>query len=348
MSGTPIINFLKKNNNKFRFHTPGHSGVDVFGFDITELSYSDNLLDARGAIAECERNLASLYGADNTLIFTAGATTAVLSAIYSVRGRTFIVIGGAHVSVHNALAVASSEAVFCNDSAEAKALALDKNKSYALICTAPDYFGMCPDISELRALADELEAVLIIDASHGSHFMFSSKLPVSASLVGDLVIHSLHKTLPVMTGGALLHAREAYYKGAHEARKIFHSTSPSYPIMASIDLMCAKPPSYDEVLSSVAEFSARVRGVVENDDPTRLVVRTAYDAAELSKALEAKGYFAELAGEDLLVFIVTPHNHDKLTGLADALGSYKGALYDRKNMGKHILLNPPYLWYNER
>jgi arginine/lysine/ornithine decarboxylase len=345
MSKTPIAALLKQSRNKFRFHTPGHSGFNVFDYDITELSFSDDLLNPKGVIAECEKNLSKLYKADDTLIFTTGATTAVFTAIYAARERDFIVVGDVHVSVTNALKVIGANAVFCKDLSE---ITMESGKKYAVVVTSPGYFGICQDLRSLRDLADKHGATLIVDAAHGSHFIFSDQFPLSASLLGDMVIHSLHKTLPVMTGGALLHVRREYSDKARQARKIFHSTSPSYPILASIDLLCGEfVPNYGEVFASVAAFKAKI-ATLANADPTRLVVRTRFDATALSRALEEKGYFAELAGEDLLVFIVTPFNHDKLQGLAEEILAYKGILYGGGQNGADLLLNPPYLWYDKK
>ena len=48
---------------------------------------------------------------------------------------------------------------------------------------------------------------------------------------------SAHKTLPVLTGGAWLQINDSrYLEGVKEAMSLFGSTSPSYPVMASLDL----------------------------------------------------------------------------------------------------------------
>lgn len=55
-------------------------------------------------------------------------------------------------------------------------------------------------------------------------------------LGADLCCDSLHKTLPALTGAALLHCnREEYVPQLKGAMTVFGSTSPNYLIMLSID-----------------------------------------------------------------------------------------------------------------
>ena len=59
---TPIMDMLKKNaaDEHVSFHMPGHKGINSFidssfiKYDITELSYSDNLYCPSGTILESE------------------------------------------------------------------------------------------------------------------------------------------------------------------------------------------------------------------------------------------------------------------------------------------------------
>lgn len=60
-----------------RFHMPGHKGAGFLGcegFDITEIAGADELYDARGIIAESERNAASLFGSRRTCYSTEGSS----------------------------------------------------------------------------------------------------------------------------------------------------------------------------------------------------------------------------------------------------------------------------------
>ncbi|MFP3489597.1 arginine decarboxylase, partial [Staphylococcus sp. SIMBA_130] len=51
------------------------------------------------------------------------------------------------------------------------------------------------------------------------------------------VVQSAHKTLPAMTMGSYLHVgNETYRDAINDYLQLFQSSSPSYPIMASLDL----------------------------------------------------------------------------------------------------------------
>ena len=73
-----LVAEIEKNATKARFHTPGHSGKAEAGkYDVTELSYSDNLLHPEGEIAALEKKIASVYKAEACFISTQGATTSL-------------------------------------------------------------------------------------------------------------------------------------------------------------------------------------------------------------------------------------------------------------------------------
>ena len=80
---------------------------------------------------------------------------------------------------------------------------------------------------------------LIVDEAHGAHFGFHPYFPekVRMKIGADIVIHSVHKTLPSLTQTALLHINETSVN-REKVRMYLHmlqSSSPSYVLMASID-----------------------------------------------------------------------------------------------------------------
>ena len=79
----------------------------------------------------------------------------------------------------------------------------------------------------------------MVDEAHGGHFYFNPDYPPTALAGGaDVVINGLHKTLPVLTQGACLHIGNTCPNPDRfvQARSLLTTTSPSYLIMASIDL----------------------------------------------------------------------------------------------------------------
>lgn len=339
-----LKNELDKRIAHISFHTPAHNGGvsvsedsresgTVFDtrYDVTELSYTDNLLEADGVLKELERCAAEAFGAEELFLFTNGATGAVFAAIAATEGK-IAVVGQAHVSVYRALSLFQKRAVYCRD-LDALSEYLENARTgqaervAAIFATSPDYFGNCANLAAFRAVADAADAALIVDASHGSHFAFCKKFPKRATEYGDLVIYSLHKTLPVLTGGAALAVKHAYADAAYEARRLTHTTSPSYPVLLSVEAALLKlrrgETDYEDVFSILKYFREDMEKtpfrILENDDPTRLTVACNFDGAELSTQLEDFGIFAECSFGNAVVFIVTPYNKQYLPYLADAL-----------------------------
>ncbi|MBF1027108.1 MAG: amino acid decarboxylase, partial [Lachnospiraceae bacterium] len=103
---------------------------------------------------------------------------------------------------------------------------------------SPTYEGMVSDVREIADFLHQKQIPLMVDEAHGSHFGLYPTFPESALSCGaDLVIHSLHKTLPSLTQTALLHVQGELIDRERVRRylRVFQSTSPSYPLMASID-----------------------------------------------------------------------------------------------------------------
>lgn len=330
-----LTDALYRNRKLIRFHTPGHSGKiskKLIDLDVTELPYSDNLLDAGGLIKETEAELSELYGVRRALISANGATNCILTALYSRKGTGgFLILGEAHSSVCNAALLADAETVY-SDTLPAAGEAKLKNIK-TVIVTSPSYLGTVKDLKAVRAFCDEAAAVLIVDASHGSHFIFSDKFPVPASVYGDLVIHSLHKTLPVPTGGAvLLVNKEELIASCLYARRLFHSTSPSYIVLTGISDFTAAAHSlrdaYERVFKAVEAFGKKLKGFkLENtDDRTRVVVTSKYEGKAVYTALLEKGFALETFMDTAVVAVVTPYNYQKLSALAPAFNSLSGLI----------------------
>lgn len=221
--------------------------------DITEIDGFDNMHNAEGIIKNASCRAAKLYGADKTLMLVNGSTAGILSAICGATKRKgkIIVARNCHVSVYNALIMAQLEPVYVipevdNDTGIYSGVSLEQIRkcvennrdAQAVIITSPTYEGV---VSEVRAIASYLHEKgipLIVDEAHGAHFKFSEEFPESAVKAGaDIVINSIHKTLPALTQTALLHISGNYvdYDKVEKFWNIYQTTSPSYILMASID-----------------------------------------------------------------------------------------------------------------
>ena len=316
---TPLFDALVKYKGlKARFHMPSHGGKKNFPadeglfasapFDVTELSFSDNLSCSSGVILEAENLAAKAYGADKTLFFAAGATDALRTALLCVKKERIAFLGDMHKSFH------AAQRLFSLDVTDISSI--DQIKGFGAVCvTSPDYYGRVKDVKAIAERCREAGAALIVDEAHGAHFAFSPLLPESAVGVADFVIHGAHKTLPVYTGGAMLHVKEKFYQKAREMRREAIGTSPSYLVMASLDyarglfekegktLYAALKEKIDEVKRKYPAVET-----LANDDFTRVVFLKKGGGYALNVALEKTGVFVEAADADRVVLIVTPFN----------------------------------------
>lgn len=325
-----------------RFHMPGHSGVNVDGRlfksaanDITELSFSDKLISPHGIIEQSEALMAETYGAKKVLYLTSGGTGAVFISISIIKnfGNTIVTDKNAHKSVYSAARMLGMNIIQANQ--EDMLDVCDREKNIAgVIVTTPNYFGKVVDVRELKKGLNMRKITFIIDHCHGAHYVFSSKLPDTYIPVGDLVICSLHKTLPVMTGGAMLaiNDEELINYGIYH-RMTLHSTSASYPILASIDFARAYMEVNGEGLYDMLfrridmiadELEDTIYRIIPTEDRTRLVI----DCAGLSgftvkEELEKEGIFPEMADNKRVVFILTPFNADRISRLITAFHKIK-------------------------
>jgi len=325
---TPILEALEKNKNHLSFHTPGHNGGIVLDsrLDVTELSFSDNLLSATGIIKESQEEVAKAYGVEKVLYSTAGATTLILSVIRALRKKgTFLIYGSNHKSVYNGLRINGVKAYFYKGDNLDKAI--EESGARVVVCTSPNYFGNVLNLEKISAVCKEKGAVLVVDAAHGAHFAFSTKLPVSATKYADLVIHSQHKVMKTLTGGASLCYTKEYEKEILTAFRELHTTSPSYLVMLSVEnavkeCVVSGEKNYSKVIEAVEKFATHAGDnykVIKTDDVTRLVIEVNSDGESIREQLEAKGIYPEMVYGNKLVFIVTPCNYQELEKLASAL-----------------------------
>ncbi|MFR3030485.1 MAG: hypothetical protein ACLTNO_03855 [Blautia sp.] len=100
----------------------------------------------------------------------------------------------------------------------------------AVLITSPTYDGVVSNVREIGEIAHEWGVPLIVDEAHGAHFRFSDYFPESAVDLGaDLVVQSLHKTLPSLTQTALLHqcSQRVPHEDLQRFLGIYQSSSPS-------------------------------------------------------------------------------------------------------------------------
>jgi len=362
---TPIYDFLKNYaaSGALRCHMPGHKGREIFpdalssALDITEICGADSLFEAGGIIRDSERGMSELYGTADTF-YSAGGSTLCIQAMLTAmaqEGRTVIAVRSVHRAFLNAAALLDLDVEWVMPDytdgilsgtvspadIEARLAAIPNACVYL---TSPDYTGRMADIQGIAAICRRYGAPLLVDNAHGAHLHF---LPVShhpIALGADMCCDSAHKMLPALTGAAMLHTSSEHYAGVlRQCMSLFASTSPSYLIMASLDL--CRPYIAERIRGDLAlniteadrlrrTFAGRL--IFAEGDPLHITVKAAesgYDGSELAELLRSGGVECEYADSSLVILLMSPMNTpDDYARLTAALG---GALAASKKHEPH-------------
>ena len=339
MSKTPIFDFIKKyaDSGASRLHMPGHKGIESLGcekYDITEFHGADSLFEADGIIAESEKNLSDIYNSRASFYSAEGSSLCIRAMIYMAMqhsdGKKKILAGrNAHKSLLSALALCDVEADWlygddlysCKISPEELDKALGGDEYFAVYVTCPDYLGNMIHLPTLAQVCHKHNIPLLVDNAHGAYLKYTGHHPMDNG--ADMCCDSAHKTLSCLTGAAYLHVSKSaiypYEIHAKKAMSLFASTSPSYLIMASMDLMNEKSLNgyeakiretsmmVDELRANLShlgfEFSGREKLKV-NIKPKPF----GYTGNELASLLEGDGMYPEFCDDDNLVFMFSPDN----------------------------------------
>ncbi len=323
--------------NRISFAMPGHKNgrglrADLLDCDVTELAATENLHSPSEAVAEAKRLLSTLYGADESFIVTGGSTTCVQAMLAACvgRGGTLLAAADCHMSVINACAVmgirlrlipreTDEEFLIAKRLTDIENLA---DGADAVLVTSPTYYGLCADVEAIAASCRKRGVPLLVDEAHGAHFAAGGRFPKSAVTLGaDAVCQSAHKTLGALTGAAYLHVNKGSVSPSKIARAltVFETSSPSYVIAASADIAREELENggWEAIADKCADFKKRILTgteikVLENDDPTRLVLNFgAYETTgfAIDSALSRKyGIDIEMADLVNIVLIATPYN----------------------------------------
>ncbi|APH06749.1 aminotransferase class I/II-fold pyridoxal phosphate-dependent enzyme [Bacillus weihaiensis] len=362
---TPLFTALMefKRRDTISFHVPGHKNgtvlsevaiplyKEMLSVDVTELTGLDDLHDPSGVIEQAQQLTAELYGVRSSYFLVNGSTVGNLAMVLACCGNDDVVLvqRNSHKSIMHALQLAGAHPVFLHPKIDQELMVPsyvefetikqaieDYPNAKALIITNPNYYGLSVDLSTVIEQAHQARIPVLIDEAHGAHFIAGEQFPVSAVHIGaDIIVHSAHKTLPAMTMGSFLHfnseiidqSKVEYYLS------ILQSSSPSYPIMASLDLArgyleeIVVHNSSGQILEAVEatikeiEEIEGIELIYSNDefvrrDPLKLTLRATDGRSgyELQSWLEERNVFVELA-DPINVLLVLPL-HKENEGLA--------------------------------
>ncbi|MDE6712624.1 MAG: amino acid decarboxylase [Lachnospiraceae bacterium] len=250
-------------SDAYPYHMPGHKryeGEETTRFwkeyykrDITEIDGFDDLHQADGILKEAMERAAQLYHSEHTYFLVNGSTVGVLIAIMAAvpQGGSLIMMRSSHKSAYHALLLGGMHGIYLPSGMDAATglefgvtvdqvirMAEAHPEAGAVFLTSPTYEGFSMPLREIAEELHKRNRLLIVDAAHGAHFGMADYLPENAVDAGaDIVIHSLHKTLPSPTQTALLHVNGSRVRISQVERyfSVFQTTSPSYILMAGID-----------------------------------------------------------------------------------------------------------------
>ncbi|MDE6744922.1 MAG: hypothetical protein K2J95_13690 [Lachnospiraceae bacterium] len=250
-------------SDAYPYHMPGHKryeGEETTTFwkeyykrDITEIDGFDDLYQADGILKEAMERAAELYHSEHSYFLVNGSTVGVLIAIMAAvpQGGSLIMMRSSHKSAYHALLLGGLHGIYLPSGMDTEKgldlgvtadqvirMAEAHPEAGAVFLTSPTYEGFSMPLREIAEELHKRNRLLIVDAAHGAHFGMADYLPENAVEAGaDIVIHSLHKTLPSPTQTALLHVNGSRVRIGQVERyfSVFQTTSPSYILMAGID-----------------------------------------------------------------------------------------------------------------
>ena len=235
------------------------SFTNPFAVDITEIEGFDNLHHPEGILKDSMKWAADVYGADQTYYMINGSTGGILAAVCGSvpRGGRILVSRNCHKSVYHGICLNQLKTSYVYPQ-EIEGLGIQGGitaedvdrmlnrymDTQAVLIVCPTYDGIVSDIEAIARIVHRAGLPLIVDEAHGAHFRYDAMFPVSALDLGaDVVIQSVHKTLPSLTQTALLHIKcnrpdGGCYADRERIDRYIHmvqSSSPSYVLMASIE-----------------------------------------------------------------------------------------------------------------
>ena len=245
--------------NAYPFHMPGHkrqkqqSSLFPYDLDITEIDGFDNLHHAEGILAEAMERAANLWGSRKSYFLVNGSSSGLLAGIRALtkRGDKVLMARGCHRAVYHAVELCGLHPVYMQAewveemqiSGSIQPETVEKHLQEhpdckLVILTSPTYEGVVSDIAEIAKVAHRYGAYLLVDEAHGAHLGFHEGFPDTAVHLGaDVVVQSLHKTLPCPTQTAILHVCTEQVDVTEIGRQlsVFQTSSPSYVFMAEMD-----------------------------------------------------------------------------------------------------------------
>ncbi len=333
---TPIYDFTENLNNEgtLRCFMPGHKGKapqksleNLYKFDITEIKGADSLFESDGIIAQSEKNASKLFGTEYTAYSASGSTLCIQAMLTLMKweNRKAFAVRNIHRSFLNACALLDLDVEWIypeysggiisgevNPDKIENALKKCREPSFVYV-TSPDYTGRMCDIKSISEICRRYNSRLLVDNAHGALLAFMPENMHPIHLGADLCCDSAHKMLPALTGSAYIHtSRLEYAPLIKKAMLLYASTSPSYPVMMSLDL-CNKYISekiHDDILKNleyISELKNKFSGRIDfvSGEPFHITVKD-FDGNIFAELLREKNTECEYSDFEYTVLLMSP------------------------------------------
>lgn len=261
MDNSPIYKSLNDyiEEKVYPFHMPGHKQgrlyniENLYEIDLTEIQGTDNLHNPKDVIKKAQILASKTFGSQNTYFLVNGSTVGLMASITAIcnPGDELIVARNCHRSVYNGMVttdvipryvipeIINEYGIIGGINTNDIKNVLNKYPDVkGMVITSPTYEGFVSDIKKISNILHKKGKILIVDEAHGAHFKFHNDFPNTALELGaDIVIQSIHKTLPAFTQSAMLHVKSDYVdtNKIQNALAMYESSSPSYILMAGLD-----------------------------------------------------------------------------------------------------------------
>ena len=322
-----LLSVLQK-NDKIPFHMPGHKRNDKFEYllgaekiDVTEIDGTDNLHDANGVLKGAMEFAAGVYGVRETRFLVNGSTCGILAGMRTLarRGDRVLIARNCHKSVYNAVELLGlvpeyimpkfleEYGIYASVDPNTVDELLAKTGAKLVVITSPTYEGILSDIKTISNVCPAHGAALFVDEAHGAHLGLNSHFNESARALGaDLVVNSLHKTMPSLTQTAVIHvcSDRVDIRRLEESLAIFETSSPSYVLMSSIDECVRYTKRNPEMLYKWAMRVSALRDELARLDNVKLLSKEVLSAEDKEKVFAID--------ETKLVFLT---GHTNLSGV---------------------------------
>lgn len=303
---------------------------DFLNFDITEIEGADNLFQREGIIRDLAEKYRRLYRVRASIPLINGTSCGLMAAILTTvpRGGKLILARNCHKSVFNAVTMGGIQPIYARPDLssewgisgavapeEIEGLLRAHPEASAVVLPSPNYYGICSDIQKIAAVVHRFGKILIVDQAHGAHLEFFHQLgelseacpaeadsggmknfafPLNAERAGaDIAVNSIHKTLGSMTQSALLNlcSHRIDPERLEDWLQMLESTSPSYILMASLDINAGILQDHRDLLfrewkENLEWFYSQAREI----PGLRIMETPGLDRTKLNLDLSGRGY----------------------------------------------------------